>query len=62
MLTTALILLPFASFDALVVSTNHKEFKDPALYEGVGLVVDSRNLIDPLRAAGARGPRRLVKA
>jgi UDP-N-acetyl-D-glucosamine dehydrogenase len=47
-----------AKFDALVVSTAHNQFKDPALYRGVRLVVDSRNIVKP----GPDGPRRVVKA
>ncbi|MBS2027830.1 MAG: nucleotide sugar dehydrogenase [Deltaproteobacteria bacterium] len=34
-------------FDALVISTAHKQFKDAALYAGVKLVVDSRNTLSP---------------
>jgi UDP-N-acetyl-D-glucosamine dehydrogenase len=51
----------FASYDAIVVSTAHDMFKDPALYASAGLVVDTRNIVAPLVAAG-KGPRRLVKA
>jgi UDP-N-acetyl-D-glucosamine dehydrogenase len=35
----------FARHDVLVVSTAHTAFKDPALYAGVGLVVDCRNIV-----------------
>jgi len=45
-------------YDALVVATAHQQFKDPALYREVGLVVDSRNIVRP----GPHGPRRVVKA
>jgi UDP-N-acetyl-D-glucosamine dehydrogenase len=38
----------FARYDGLVVSTAHTAFRDPALYQGVALVVDTRNLIIPL--------------
>lgn len=38
----------FARYDSLVVSTAHKAFRDPALYQGVALVVDTRNLVIPL--------------
>ena len=48
----------FAGYDALVLSTAHKSFADPALYKGVGLVVDTRNLVKP----SPGGPRRVVKA
>jgi len=50
----------FASYDAVVVATAHDAFKDRALYRGVGLVVDARNIIALLPAG--EGPRRLVKA
>jgi len=50
----------FASYDALVVSTAHELFKEPTLYRGVRLVVDSRNLMAPLFKGGG-GPR-VVKA
>jgi len=49
----------FAGFDALVVSTAHDLFKDPALFRGVRLVVDTRNLVEPLLQG--QGPR-VVKA
>jgi UDP-N-acetyl-D-glucosamine dehydrogenase len=48
----------FAGYDAVVVSTAHKQFKDPALYAGVALVVDTRNIVSP----GPGGPKRVVKA
>jgi UDP-N-acetyl-D-glucosamine dehydrogenase len=35
----------FAGFDAVVLSTGHRQFKDPALYAKVGIVVDSRNVV-----------------
>ncbi len=35
----------FAGFDAVVLSTGHKQFKDPALYANVEIVVDSRNVV-----------------
>ena len=47
----------FGNYDALVVSTAHKEFKDPGLYANVSLVVDSRNIVDP-----DSFPGRVVKA
>jgi UDP-N-acetyl-D-glucosamine dehydrogenase len=50
----------FAGHDALLVSTAHDAFRDPALYARVGLVVDTRNLISPLFLRGG-GPR-VVKA
>jgi UDP-N-acetyl-D-glucosamine dehydrogenase len=48
----------FRKYDALVVSTAHRQFSDPALYAGVGLVIDTRNIVKPSPA----GPRRVVKA
>jgi len=35
----------FRDYDAVVVATAHNEFKDPALYAGVKLVVDTRNIV-----------------
>jgi len=48
----------FARHDVLVVSTAHSNFKDEALYAGVKLVVDTRNLMAPLGLGrpGAPGP------
>jgi UDP-N-acetyl-D-glucosamine dehydrogenase len=48
----------FAGYDAVVVSTAHKQFSDPALYAHVNLVVDTRNIV----RASASGPKRVVKA
>jgi UDP-N-acetyl-D-glucosamine dehydrogenase len=48
----------FASYDALVVATAHAQFKDPALYRRVPLVVDTRNIVQEW----PEGPKRLVKA
>lgn len=50
----------FARYDALVVSTAHDLFKDPALYGRARLVVDARNAIAPLFRSGD-GPR-IVRA
>jgi UDP-N-acetyl-D-glucosamine dehydrogenase len=52
----------FRGYDAVVVSTAHDVFRAPGLFAGVPLVVDTRNLVAPLVAAGAAGPKRLVKA
>jgi len=52
----------FAAFDALLLATAHNAFKDPALYAGVKLVVDTRNVLASLTGSGATGPKRLVKA
>jgi UDP-N-acetyl-D-glucosamine dehydrogenase len=48
----------FGSYDALVVATAHTQFKDPALYRGVNLVVDTRNIV----REWPEGPKRLLKA
>lgn len=37
----------FAKYDAVVLSTAHEQFKDPALYAGVKLLCDTRNAIKP---------------
>jgi len=50
----------FAQYDAIVVSTAHDCFKDPALYEGAKLVVDTRNAVAPI--VPAKGGVRVVKA
>ena len=52
----------FRGYDAVLVSTAHDLFRAPGLFAGVPLVVDTRNLVAPLVAAGAAGPKRLVKA
>ena len=53
----------FAEFDAVLVATAHDQFKDPRLWGGVKLVVDTRNMVEPLFREGvAGGPKRLVKA
>ncbi len=51
----------FRSYDALVVSTAHDCFRDPALFRGARLVLDTRNLVAPLFSAGVERPR-IVKA
>jgi UDP-N-acetyl-D-glucosamine dehydrogenase len=51
----------FGRHDALVVSTAHDPFKDPALYRDVRLVVDARNLMGSLVFSGPKRPR-VVKA
>ena len=43
-----------ARYDAVVVSTAHDEFKNPDLYRGVNLVVDTRNIV---RGSTDGGPR-----
>ena len=53
----------FAEFDAVLVATAHDQFKDPRLWGGVKLVVDTRNMVEPLFGKGVLGgPKRLVKA
>jgi UDP-N-acetyl-D-glucosamine dehydrogenase len=47
----------FAEFDAVLVSTAHDQFKDPGLWGGVKLVVDTRNMVEPLFGAGWAGGR-----
>jgi hypothetical protein len=44
----------------LVVSTAHDDFREPSLYRGVGLVVDTRNLAASLDL-GPGGPE-IVRA
>jgi UDP-N-acetyl-D-glucosamine dehydrogenase len=51
----------FAEQDAVLVSTAHDAFRRPELFEGVKLVVDTRNLVAPL-FPGRAPPCRLVKA
>ena len=53
----------FARHDALVVSTAHSDFRDAALYGGVRLVVDTRNLMASLAfdGTGKDGPE-IVRA
>jgi hypothetical protein len=38
------------------------DFKDPKLWTGLKLVIDTRNMIEPLFKDGGQGPERLVKA
>jgi UDP-N-acetyl-D-glucosamine dehydrogenase len=45
----------FARYDAIVVSTAHSDFRNPALFRSARLVIDTRNLIAPL-GLGADGP------
>jgi UDP-N-acetyl-D-mannosaminuronate dehydrogenase len=53
----------FPEFDAVLVSTAHEQFKDPGLWGGVKLVVDTRNMVEPLFGKGlGDGPKRVVKA
>ena len=46
----------FARHDVVVVSTAHKQFRDPALYARVELVVDTRDLMAPLGSAHPARP------
>ena len=50
----------FAGFDAVIVSTAHKDFADPGLFRSVGLVIDTRNLMAGI--AGLPKGLRVVKA
>jgi UDP-N-acetyl-D-glucosamine dehydrogenase len=50
----------FAGYDAVVISTAHDIFKDPALYEKTSLVIDTRNAVAPL--LGSVDRPRVVKA
>ena len=50
----------FAGFDVLLLATAHAEFRDPALYTQVPLVVDTRNALHGM--AFASGRPRVVKA
>jgi UDP-N-acetyl-D-glucosamine dehydrogenase len=52
----------FARYDAVVVATAHDPFKDGRLYQGVKLVVDTRNVVAPALGGTWTGPPRLVKA
>ena len=48
----------FKGYDALLVSTAHAQFKDAALYKGVSLVIDTRNIVQ----ASSDGPTTVVRA
>ena len=48
----------FRQYDALLVSTAHTQFKDAALYAGVDLVIDTRNIV----RASPDGPQHVVRA
>ncbi len=37
----------FSGYDALVVATAHRAFRDPGLYSSCDLVVDTRNVVAP---------------
>jgi UDP-N-acetyl-D-glucosamine dehydrogenase len=52
----------FAKFDAVLLATAHDQFKDPTLWAGLPLVIDTRNMIEGLFKEGGQGPARLVKA
>jgi UDP-N-acetyl-D-glucosamine dehydrogenase len=52
----------FGRHDVLVVSTAHALFRDPALYSGVKLVVDSRNLMATIGLGPGRGGPTVVRA
>jgi UDP-N-acetyl-D-glucosamine dehydrogenase len=44
----------FAKYDAVLVSTAHTPFRDPSLYEGVRLVIDTRNIVQSTPGSGTR--------
>ena len=44
----------FARFDALVISTAHREFKNPDLYASARIVVDTRNCVTAPNGSGVR--------
>jgi UDP-N-acetyl-D-glucosamine dehydrogenase len=48
----------FSGYDAVVVSTGHRVFREPSLYAGVALLVDTRNIV----SAGQLPNTRLVRA
>jgi len=50
----------FAGYDAVVLATAHKEFREPQLYARVSLVVDTRNALHGLGLTPGRP--RIVKA
>jgi UDP-N-acetyl-D-glucosamine dehydrogenase len=46
----------FATYDAVLISTAHTQFRNPSLYKNVKLAVDTRNIIP------SDGPTRVVRA
>lgn len=48
------------SYDAVVIVTAHALFREAALFDGIPLVIDTRNLLGGL--GGDVGPKRVVKA
>jgi hypothetical protein len=44
----------FATFDVVLLATAHNRFKNPKLWAGLPLVVDTRNMIAPLCVLPAR--------
>ena len=44
----------FAEYDAVVISTAHEAFKDPALYRDVKIVVDTRNIVPAAAVTNGR--------
>jgi UDP-N-acetyl-D-glucosamine dehydrogenase len=51
----------FSRYDAVVVATAHDQFRDPGLFLGVRLVIDTRNLMAGITFPAGRRPR-VVKA
>jgi UDP-N-acetyl-D-glucosamine dehydrogenase len=44
----------FAAYDAVVISTAHTAFKDPALYRDARIVIDTRNIVDSRAVVNGR--------
>ena len=44
----------FATYDVVVISTAHDQFKDPALYRDVPIVIDTRNIVAKSSVASGR--------
>jgi UDP-N-acetyl-D-glucosamine dehydrogenase len=47
----------FSRYDAIIVATPHRQFRDTELFRGVALVIDTRNLLD-----GGNPRPRIVRA
>jgi UDP-N-acetyl-D-glucosamine dehydrogenase len=52
----------FARYDAILVSTAHSDFRDPRLFAGARLVVDTRNLMASIGLGAGRGGPDVVRA
>lgn len=60
MITVATNNAVWRTYDAIIISTAHSLFKDPALFVRLPLVIDTRNLLANLKMVD--GPHRVVKA